>query len=41
MTVVAGHQYEMEDGSMGVCPILVEARILKLNQQVLPAKDVA
>lgn len=41
MTVVAGIKHDNEDGFEGVSPILVEARIIKLNQQVMPAKDIA
>lgn len=41
MTVVAGIKHDHECDVAGVSPILVEARILKLNQQVMPAKDVA
>lgn len=40
MTVVAGIKHDIEDGCPGMSPILVEARILKLNQRVLPAENV-
>lgn len=40
MTVVAGIKHDNEDGCPGMSPILVEARILKLNQRVLPAENV-
>lgn len=40
MLIVAGIKHDNEDGCPGMSPVLVTARILKLNQRVLPAENV-